>query len=121
MKSFPLQFSFYYFLFVSMRKKLVPLILNKAMIDWFAGKYLPTMAEAKNSKISLVNTNLKGLPPTTIITAEIDPLNSDGIMHNFVHYFKESNHQSRMMLYAFKYNLLYLTTIVANTYNEIIS
>lgn len=54
--------------------------LNKAMMAWFTGKYLPTMAEAKNPKISLVNANLKGLPPTTIITAEIDPLNSDGIM-----------------------------------------
>jgi len=54
--------------------------LNKAMMAWFTEKYLNTMIEAQNPKISLVNANLKGLPPTTIITAEIDPLNSDGVM-----------------------------------------
>lgn len=47
---------------------------------WFTEKYVNTMAEAKDPRISLVNANLKGLPPTTIITAEIDPLNSDGLM-----------------------------------------
>ena len=38
------------------------------------------MSEAKDSRISLVNANLKGLPSTTIITAEIDPLQNDGEM-----------------------------------------
>jgi len=54
--------------------------LNKAMMSWFTEKYLTTMIEAQNPKISLVNANLKGLPPTTIITAEIDPLHDDGVM-----------------------------------------
>lgn len=54
--------------------------LNKAMMAWFTAKYVNTMAEAKDPRISLVNANLKGLPPTTIITDEIDPLNSDGLM-----------------------------------------
>lgn len=54
--------------------------LNKAMMGWFTEKYLNTMIEAQDSKISLVNANLKGLPPTTIITAEIDPLHDDGVM-----------------------------------------
>ncbi|ARS39728.1 lipase [Sphingobacteriaceae bacterium GW460-11-11-14-LB5] len=54
--------------------------LNKAMMGWFTNQYLNTMIEAQDPKISLVNANLKGLPPTTIITAEIDPLNDDGIM-----------------------------------------
>ena len=54
--------------------------LNKAMMTWFTEKYLTTMIEAQNPKISLVNANLKGLPPTTIITAEIDPLHDDGVM-----------------------------------------
>ena len=54
--------------------------LNKAMMGWFTEKYLNTMIEAQNPKISLVNANLKGLPPTTIITAEIDPLHDDGTM-----------------------------------------
>ncbi len=54
--------------------------LNKAMMGWFMEKYLTTMIEAQNPKISLVNAKLKGLPPTTIITAEIDPLHNDGAM-----------------------------------------
>ena len=54
--------------------------LNKAMMTWFTEQYLNTMIEAQNPKISLVNANLKGLPPTTIITAEIDPLHDDGAM-----------------------------------------
>ncbi len=54
--------------------------LNKAMMGWFTNQYLNTMIEAQDPKISLVNANLKGLPPTTIITAEIDPLHDDGIM-----------------------------------------
>ncbi|MCZ4222651.1 alpha/beta hydrolase fold domain-containing protein [Pedobacter rhodius] len=54
--------------------------LNKAMMGWFTEKYLTTMIEAQNPKISLVNANLKGLPATTIITAEIDPLHDDGVM-----------------------------------------
>lgn len=54
--------------------------LNKAMMGWFTEKYVTTMIEAQNPKISLVNANLKGLPPTTIITAEIDPLHDDGTM-----------------------------------------
>lgn len=54
--------------------------LNKAMMAWFTEKYVNNMAEAKDPRISLVNANLKGLPPTTIITAEIDPLNNDGMM-----------------------------------------
>lgn len=54
--------------------------LNKAMMGWFMEKYLTTMIEAQNPKISLVNAKLNGLPPTTIITAEIDPLHDDGAM-----------------------------------------
>ncbi|MCZ4243620.1 alpha/beta hydrolase [Pedobacter punctiformis] len=54
--------------------------LNKAMMGWFTQQYLNSELEAQDPKISLVNANLKGLPPTTLITAEIDPLNNDGIM-----------------------------------------
>lgn len=54
--------------------------LNKAMMTWFTKNYLTTMIEAQNPKISLVNAKLKGLPTTTIITAEIDPLHDDGTM-----------------------------------------
>ncbi|WP_229209694.1 alpha/beta hydrolase [Dyadobacter koreensis] len=54
--------------------------LDKPMMEWFVKNYLNNMSEAKDSRISLVNANLKGLPSTTIITAEIDPLQNDGEM-----------------------------------------
>lgn len=41
-------------------------------------KYLSNPADAKDPLISLVDANLSGLPPTTIINAEIDPLRSEG-------------------------------------------
>ena len=52
--------------------------LNKPMMEWFAKHYLTSMAQATYPRISLVNANLKGLPPTTIIGAEIDPLQTEG-------------------------------------------
>lgn len=52
--------------------------LDKPMMEWFVKNYLNNMGEAKDPRISLVNANLKGLPPTTIISAEIDPLQSEG-------------------------------------------
>ena len=54
--------------------------LNKAMMAWFFEKYLTGKTTASDPRISLVKANLKGLPSTTIITAEIDPLLSDGEM-----------------------------------------
>ena len=54
--------------------------LNKAMMAWFTDKYLVNMGQVKDPRMSLVMANLKGLPSTTIITAEIDPLNNDGKM-----------------------------------------
>lgn len=52
--------------------------LNPAMMGWFMKNYLRTSADLKDKRINLVEANLKGLPPTTIITAEIDPLRSEG-------------------------------------------
>lgn len=52
--------------------------LNKPMMGWFTEKYLPSMTSSADPRISLVKANLKGLPPTTIINAEIDPLANDG-------------------------------------------
>ncbi|MGB4400985.1 MAG: alpha/beta hydrolase [Daejeonella sp.] len=54
--------------------------LDKPMMEWFNKNYLNNMEEAKDPRISLVDANLKGLAPVTIIAAEIDPLNSDGKM-----------------------------------------
>ncbi|WP_133272703.1 alpha/beta hydrolase [Hymenobacter radiodurans] len=52
--------------------------LNKAGMEWFFKNYLRTAADGKDSRINLVAANLKGLPPTTIIAAEYDPLTSEG-------------------------------------------
>lgn len=54
--------------------------LNKPMMEWFAKNYLGEMSKAADPRISLVKANLKGLPPTTIIAAEIDPLLTEGKM-----------------------------------------
>jgi len=52
--------------------------LNKPMMGWFVEQYLNKGSEAQDPRINLVNANLAGLPSTTIITAEIDPLKMDG-------------------------------------------
>lgn len=53
--------------------------LNKDMMVWFWGHYLPTEKDAENAyACPLKADNLNGLPPATVITAEIDPLCSEG-------------------------------------------
>jgi len=54
--------------------------LSSGLMKWFFEKYLNSPAEGKNPMISLVTANLKGLPPTTIIAAQYDPLRSEGEM-----------------------------------------
>lgn len=52
--------------------------LNQAMMAWFSTHYLRSPADAQDPRIDLVSARLSGLPTTTIITAEIDPLRSGG-------------------------------------------
>ena len=53
--------------------------LNAPMLDWFKGYYLPNTADAENAYASpLLAPDLAGLPPATVIQAEIDPLLSQG-------------------------------------------
>ena len=54
--------------------------LNKAMLDWFGKHSLSKPEDAKNPRLSLLlaGDELKGLPPATIILAQIDPLRSEG-------------------------------------------
>ncbi|MEJ7827312.1 MAG: alpha/beta hydrolase [Segetibacter sp.] len=54
--------------------------LNSGLMKWFFQKYLKSPADGKSPMISLVLANLKGMPPTTIIAAEYDPLRSEGEM-----------------------------------------
>ncbi|WP_229249185.1 alpha/beta hydrolase [Dyadobacter sandarakinus] len=62
----------------SYRKYAAAKPLDKPMMEWFVKNYLKNMGEAKDPRINLVGANLKGLPPTTIVLAEIDPLEKDG-------------------------------------------
>ena len=53
--------------------------LDKPLMLWFFDKYLNNPAEGDSPLISLVDVaNLSGLPPVTIIAAQIDPLLSEG-------------------------------------------
>jgi acetyl esterase len=52
--------------------------LDKRMMQWFFKQYLRTPDDGKNPMIDLVHADLKGLPAATVITAEIDPLRSEG-------------------------------------------
>ena len=55
--------------------------LNKPMMEWFFKHYLGDAGMKGNPEINLAaRKDLQGLPPTTIITADIDPLRSDGEM-----------------------------------------
>ena len=53
--------------------------LNAAMMKWFLDKTFTKPEDASDPKVALLQAKtLKGLPPATIITAEIDPLRSEG-------------------------------------------
>jgi acetyl esterase/lipase len=48
------------------------------MLGWFGNYYQNAPADAQDPRLNLVGANLRGLPPTTIVNAQIDPLRSDG-------------------------------------------
>ncbi len=52
--------------------------LSKPMMAWFIKQYTNTAAEANDPRLNLMAANVKGLNPATVITAEIDPLRSEG-------------------------------------------
>ena len=62
--------------------------LNRAMMKWFYRYNLPAswkgqagMKHHVSSPLRVGQSMLKGLPPATIVLAEIDPLRSDGEMY----------------------------------------
>lgn len=54
--------------------------LSRPMMVWFFDQTVRTPADLKDPRIDLPSANLAGLPPVTIINAEIDPLRDDGAM-----------------------------------------
>ena len=52
--------------------------LNTPMLRWFYGKYLSSPADGVKPMFSVMRSDLAGLPPATVITADIDPLRSEG-------------------------------------------
>ena len=52
--------------------------LNTAMLGWFGHYYSRGPADMQDPRLNLVKADLRGLPPTTIVNAQIDPLRSDG-------------------------------------------
>ena len=54
--------------------------LNKAMIGWFVDKLLAKPDDKMDTRLDIVNAKLAGLPPVTIINAQIDPLREDGAL-----------------------------------------
>ena len=55
--------------------------LNRPMLAWFLGHYLANANQSSDPRINLVGrSSFAGFPPTTIITAEIDPLLDGGDM-----------------------------------------
>ena len=52
--------------------------LNKAMMEWFAQHEFKNSSDKQDPRAGLMKADLRGLPSTTIIAAEIDPLRSEG-------------------------------------------
>lgn len=55
--------------------------LSKAAIEWFVQNTISQPADLQDPRLDIVGrANVAGLPPATIINAEIDPLASDGLL-----------------------------------------
>ena len=52
--------------------------LSTPDLPWFGYYYGRSPADQQDPRINLVRANLRGLPPVTIVSAQIDPLLSDG-------------------------------------------
>lgn len=52
--------------------------LNRAMVKWFVDHLVRSEDDLADTRLALVDADLRALPPTTIVNARIDPLRSDG-------------------------------------------
>jgi acetyl esterase len=53
-------------------------MLTRSGVEWFWSSYLGSPADALNPEVCLLRADLLGLPRTTIVTAECDPLRDEG-------------------------------------------
>lgn len=53
-------------------------VLTRRAMQWFWSLYLENLADASNPLASILRADLRGLPTTTILTAEFDPLRDEG-------------------------------------------
>lgn len=73
--------------------------LNKAMMQWFWGHYLKNESDGNNPYASpLKAESLRGLPPATVVTADIDPLRDEG--QAYAQRLREANVAVRATNYA---------------------
>jgi acetyl esterase len=52
--------------------------LTRAMVKWFVDHLVNGPADLKDPRLQLIDADLAGLAPVTLINARIDPLHSDG-------------------------------------------
>lgn len=52
--------------------------LNRAMVEWFVKHLIRSEDDLKDDRLQLIDADLAGMAPVTIITCSIDPLRSDG-------------------------------------------
>jgi acetyl esterase/lipase len=62
----------------SYRENAKAIPLSKPLMAWFFRHTLRSPRDGRSPLIALNRTNLRGLPPATVITAQIDPLRSEG-------------------------------------------
>lgn len=62
----------------SYRQNVNAVPLDRDTMKWYFDKYLNSPGEGSNRYISILRGDVSQLPPATVITAEIDPLRSDG-------------------------------------------
>ena len=62
----------------SYRKNASAKPLNKAMMEWFFRNTVKNASDGNNPYLAVLKGNVRGLPPATVITDEIDPLMSEG-------------------------------------------
>ncbi len=52
--------------------------LNRAMVKWFVDHLIRSEDDLKDTRLQLIEADLAGLPPVSIVNARLDPLRSDG-------------------------------------------